>query len=229
MPGQSAIDQQEMVRRYLKLYSGPLYDVMAELGYPNQVLSHEIKPLVRGMKLAGPALTLQSVDAVPGSVKPAESYFSALCKACTPGCVAVYSMGREQQAGHWGELTSTSVKAHGCQGVVIDGGARDSDFIERLGFQCFCRYTSPIEMAKRVCFISCQQPVHMSGSLTGVVPVHPGDWVFGDGDGVTIIPKDIAVEVLLKAEALSEREHKGRELFATGMDPEEVIRKYGVG
>lgn len=229
MAKRRAIDTAKMIQRYLRLYSGPIYDVMSEMGYPNQVLSHEIRPLVRGTKLAGPALTLQSVDAVPGSVQRAESYFSALCKACTPGCVAVYSMGREQMAGHWGELTSTSVKAHGCQGVVIDGGARDSDLLERLGFPVFCRYTSPIEMAPRACFISCQKPVFMSGSLTTVVKVEPADWVFGDGDGVTIIPHHIAIDVLLKAEALVERERKGRELFTTGMDPDEVIRRYGVG
>ena len=223
------IPRKQMLDRYARLYSGPIYDVMAKMGYPDQVLSHEITPLSRGLKIAGPALTLQGVAAVPGSVTPADDYFGSLCKACTPGCVGVYSMGKEQLSGHWGELTSTSVKAHGCQGVVIDGGARDSDLIEQLGFKVFCRYTSPIEMATRACFISCQKPVYMPGSLTAMVTVRPNDWVFGDGDGVTIIPKEIAVDVLIQAEEMAEREARGRELFATGMDPRDVIRKYHVG
>jgi len=220
---------QEMVDRYLKLYSGPLYDVMEPMGLPNQVLSHEIKPLRRGMKLAGPAVTQQAVDAVPGTVKASGDHFQSLCSACTPGCVVVYSMGREQLAGHWGELTSTAVSAHGCQGVVIDGGARDSDLLERMGFQVFCRFTSPIEAARRAAMLQYQAPVFMPGSLSSHVEVHPGDWVFADGDGVTIIPKAVAIEVLIKAEELTEREEQGRRLFASGMDPGEVVRKYHVG
>ena len=223
------IPHEEMLQRYARLYSGVIYDTMDKLGLPNQVLAHEIKPLSRGLKMAGLALTLQSVDHVPGSVKGAKDYFRALCRACTPGCVAVYSLGKENWAGHWGELTSTSVKAHGCQGVVLDGGARDSDLLEAMGFKVFCRFTSPIEMAKRACFIACQQPVQMPGSLTATVIVRPNDWVFADGDGVTIIPQEVATEVLVKAEVLFEREKKGRELFATGMDPVKVIRKYNVG
>lgn len=219
----------EMLKRYAKLYSGPIYDVMEAMGFPNQVLSHQIRPLARGMKLAGPALTQQAVDAVPGAFKGGEDHFEQLCKACTPGCVVVYAMGKEDWSGHWGELTSTMVKANGCQGVVLDGGARDSDLLERMGFGVFCRFTSPIEAARRTVLLQYQQPVFMPGSLTGFVEVRRGDWVFADGDGVTIIPKDIAVDVLVQAEEVYEREEKGRALFAAGVDPAEVVKKYGVG
>lgn len=219
----------QMLDRYGRLYSGPIYDVMEAMGLPNQVLSHEIKPLARGMRMAGPAVTQQAVDAPPGTVRFQGNHFDELRAACKPGCIVVYAMGKEQYAGHWGELTSTIVRANGCQGVVIDGGARDSDLQERMGFQVFCRFTSPIEAGRRAAIMQLQTPVFMPGSLTTHVAVHPGDWVFGDGDGVTIIPKDVAVEVLIKAEEVCEREAKGRSLFAAGMDPVEVVRKYHVG
>lgn len=223
------IPRAQMLQRYARLYSGPIYDVMEAMGLPNQVLNHEIRPLARGMKIAGPALTQQSIDAPPGTIQYSGNHFDKLRAACKRGCVIVYAMGQEQYSGHWGELTSTIVKAAGCQGVVIDGGARDSDLQERMGFQVFCRFTSPIEAGTRISLMQIQTPVFMPGSLTTHVAVHPGDWVFGDGDGVTIIPRDVAVEVLVKAEEVCEREAKGRELFASGVDPMEVVRKYHVG
>lgn len=227
--GGKTIPRAQMLDRYARLYSGPIYDVMEPMGLPNQVLSHEIKPLARGMRMAGPAVTEQAVDAVPGTSSFQGDHFEELRAACKRGCIVVYAMGKEQYSGHWGELTSNIVQAQGCQGVVIDGGARDSDLQESMGFQVFCRFTSPIEAARRTAIMQIQKPVFMPGSLTTHVAVHPGDWVFCDGDGVTIIPKGVAVEVLIKAEEVCEREAKGRELFAAGVDPAEVVRKYHVG
>ncbi len=219
----------EMIKRYGRLYSGPIYDVLEPLGLPNQVLSHEIKPLQRGYKLTGPALTQQGVDTVPGVVPEPKNHFDNMRKACTRGCVAVYAMGREGLSGHWGELTSTIAMANGCQGAVIDGGARDSDLQEKMGFKMYCRFTSPIEAGSRMTIMQLQKPIFMPGSLTTHVRVNPGDWVFADGDGVTIIPKAIAGEVLVKAEELVDREAKGREMFAAGVDPTKVVKMFDVG
>ena len=223
------ISRGEMIERYGRLYSGPIYDVMEPMGLPNQVLSHQIRPLSRGMKMTGPAMTQQAVDAVPGTVDGDGDHFKAMQKACSRGCVAIYAMGQEELSGHWGELTSTIAKRNGCQGVVIDGGVRDSDLQERMGFQVFCRFASPIEAGSRMTIIKHQKPVFMPGSLTTHVVVHPGDWVFADGDGVTIIPKAITVEVLVKAEELMDRETKGREMFAAGVDPLKVVKLFDVG
>ncbi len=67
---------------------------------------------------------------MPGTSRFQGDHFEELRAACKRGCIVVYAMGKEQYSGHWGELTSNIVQAQGCQGVVIDGGARDSDLQE---------------------------------------------------------------------------------------------------
>lgn len=219
---------EELCQRYGKLYTGAIYDILETKGLPNQLLSLEIKPLELGMKAAGPAYTVKGVR------RPTAEEWSAeavdLLGGITPGCVVVYDPGNEDRSGHWGELTSNAAAVKGCQGVVVDGGARDSTkHLQIPNWSCFCRYTSPIEAGTRQKIVAVQKPIFMSGSLTTVVRVEPGDFIFGDLDGVLVIPKAIAVDVLLKAEAEVAAEDKGREEIRKGMDMREARRKYGIG
>jgi len=216
----------DLCRRYGKLYCGPLYDVLEKMGCPNQVLDLAIKPLLPKMKVAGPAYTVKSERRHPG--EPSATKVN-IVGGMTRGCVAVYSVGRELRSGHWGELTSNSSAAKGCQGIVVDGGARDStEHVKIPNWSCFCRYTSPIEFGSRGRITAVQVPILMSGSLTSVVPVNPGDFVFGDSDGVMIIPQEICLDVLKQAEEVIDREKKGRALIRQGVDMAEVKRRYRV-
>ncbi len=76
--------------------------------------------------------------------------------------------------------------------------------------------------------IEVDQPIHLPGHLTHYVKVMPGDFIFGDNDGVQLIPKDIVDEVLLRVEATFEKENKEREALAAGMPIDEVYRVFGV-
>ena len=216
----------ELCRRYGKLYGGPLYDTLEQMGYPNQVLDLAIKPLVPTMKVAGPAYTVKSERRHPDEPNaPAVDILAGIRR----GCVAVYSVGREDRSGHWGELTSNAAAAKGCQGVVVDGGGRDStEHVKIPKWSCFCRYTSPIEFGSRGRITAVGVPILMSGSLTTVVRVRPGDFVFGDSDGVMIIPQEIALEVLYSAEDVVAREKKGRALIRQGTSMDRVKKAYGV-
>jgi regulator of RNase E activity RraA len=217
----------DLSTRYGRLYSGPIYDVLAKMGRPNQVLDLAIKPLLPTMTVAGVAYTIRSERRNPDDPdRPKVDIVGGM----TPGCVAVYSVGREQQSGHWGELTSNASAAKGCRGVVVDGGARDStEHLKIPKWSCFCRYTSPIEFGTRGRITAVQVPVLMSGSLTTVVPVKPGDVVFGDLDGVIVIPREMALDVLAEAEDVVAREKKGRALIRQGVDMSEVKRRQRVG
>ena len=217
----------ELCRRYRKLYCAPIYDVLAKAGYPNQVLDLSIKPLMPAMKVAGPAYTVKSERR--HSDEPRKPKVD-LVGGMTQRCVAVYSVGREQQSGHWGELTSNASAAKGCQGIVVDGGARDStQHLKIPKWSCFCRYTSPIEFGTRGRITAVQVPILMSGSLTEVVPVRPMDFVFGDADGVIIIPQEMVIDVLEQAEDVVAREKEGRALIRQGADMAEVKRRQRVG
>ena len=219
---------EELCQRYGKLYTGAIYDVLEAKGLPNQLLSLKIKPLKLDMKVAGPAYTVKGVR------RPTAEEWSGervdLLGGITHGCVVVYDPGREYRSGHWGELTSNAASVKGCQGVVVDGGARDSTkHLQIPNWSCFCRYTSPIEAGTRQKIVAVQKPIFMSGSLTTVVRVESGDFIFGDLDGVLVIPKALAVEVLLETEPKVAAEDKGREEIRKGVDMREVGRKYRVG
>ena len=216
-----------LVRRYLKLYSGAIYNILEEMGLPNQVLCHEIRPLLPTMKMAGPAYTLkggryhreQKRWPRPGLLEGLKRHY-----------VAIYDARGDDLSGHWGELTSNRAAIAGCQGVVVDGGARDSTLqLEIPNWSCFCRYTSPIEAASRGGIAAIGEPILMSGSLTSVVEVRPDDFVFADLDGVTVIPGEIVLEVLERGEDVVNRENKGRAMLWKGKSMVDIAKRYGVG
>lgn len=216
----------ELCRRYAKLYCGPIYDTLEQMGHPNQVLDLALKPLSPGMRMAGPAYTIKSDRRHRDEPDPPKV---DIVGGMTRHCVAVYSVGREDQSGHWGDLTSNAAAAKGCQGVVVDGGARDStEHLKIPKWSCFCRYTSPIEFGSRGRITAVQVPILMTGSLTTVVPVRPGDFIFGDLDAVMVIPQEMLLEVLARTEEVVARERKGRALMRKGVDMAEVKRKHRV-
>ncbi|MCK5380586.1 MAG: dimethylmenaquinone methyltransferase, partial [Candidatus Latescibacteria bacterium] len=93
----------------------------------------------------------------------------------------------------------------------------------------FCKFTSPLEQGYRETYTDVDVPVFMQGSLTIYVQVNPGDWIFGDCDGIVVVPKDMAEEVLIEAEEIVKRENIARAKMREGMDPQKVREQYKVG
>ncbi|MFQ6094092.1 MAG: RraA family protein [bacterium] len=217
----------EMCKRYKKLYGGSICDVLDQMKLHNQWLHKDIKPLRYDMVIAGPAVTAKAIRRPHWeNVPPGPD----LMEAIYPHCVLVWDPGNEDLSGHIGGITSNSINARGCQGVVVDGGIRDSYQHLRIpNWGCFCRYTSPLEQGYRTVLVEVEKPIWISGSLTYVVQVNPGDFIFGDSDGVIVIPKDIAYEVLIKAEDIAAREREGVEKIRSGIDARKVKEKYHIG
>ena len=126
----------------------------------------------------------------------------------------------------YGELTATTARAHGAVGAVVDGGTRDSGMVISVEFPLFARYRSPIEAFGRVVTVDHQVPIRMSGELTETVIVNPGDFIFGDLDGVLVVPKDLIIPVLVEAERIGGIENAARVEFKRGDDPLEVYKKH---
>ncbi len=223
----------EIGRRYERLYSASVYDVLDEMKMPNQCLSLDIGPLHTDWVVAGAALTIKWTAEPRHPLelmqsKPHSANLIALVDMFYPGCVLVMETGKTMNVGHWGELTGTMAQVRGCRGAVIDGGVRDSRHLRARGdYPVFARYTSPIESVSRAAITDYDCPVWMTGSLTEGVLVRPGDFVFGDADGVLVIPAEIAEEVLQKAEAVAETENLIRDEIRAGVHPLQVYQKYG--
>ena len=113
---------------------------------------------------------------------------------------------------------------------MVDGGLRDSTkHVQIPNWAAFGRYTSPIEAGPQQRIIATQKPILMSGSLSRYVRVNPGDILYGDMDGVIVVPRQIAEDVLVAAEEKIATEDRGREAIWQGMSLKEVGRTYRVG
>ena len=224
------LDARQVAKRYRACAVASVYDVLDELGYPNQCLDLGIKPLVPEWRLAGPAFT------VVGSREPRWGEEHAkpalkdhgLLRSIPPGSVVVINAERDTLVGHWGEIMSITAKTRGAVGAVIDGGTRDRNGIVKIpDWAVFARYTSPVECRQRWQPQEMQVPIYMSGTLTSSVLVRPGDYLVGDADGVVVVPDQVVIRVLELTEELEVREENTRRDVVAGVPIEEVYNRYG--
>ncbi len=216
----------DICERYKRLYTGLVYDVLDEMGLPNQALATDMRPLRPDMVLAGPAFTVQGINDPVGDPDLRERRIKMFGEMRHP-CVDVRDCGFDTRVAHYGEMNAVLGRAKGVVGAVIDGGVRDSRHILKMDFPVFARFHSPVEAVKRWSYYRWQHPIQLRGALSATVTVNPGDFVFGDIDGVLIIPKEHIVEVLRKAEEHAAIEDRARIDFGTpGADAEEVYRRY---
>ena len=212
----------DLARRFSALYTGALTDVLDRGGYLQQTLPSELVPLRPGMRLAGPVYT------VLGRPHPSHDYDTSIRRilemlgSVTPGTVAVYQTN-DRASAHLGELSVTSLASRGCVGAVIDGGARDIEYVLREDFPVFARYTTPQDCVPRWELIA-----HGDVSIViGGVQVSPGDWIVGDRDGLVVVPAACVDEVLEEAEQKVATENEIRDAVRQGALPLEAYEQYG--
>jgi 4-hydroxy-4-methyl-2-oxoglutarate aldolase len=218
-------DMEEICERYRRLYAGVIYDVLEHLGYPNQVLTREFAPLLPQMKLAGPAFTVKGTTSSERDETLRYRRLQMIKNMCRP-CIEVRDRGTPFQLALYGELSATSAAAHGAVGALVDGGVRDTSFLISMNFPVFARYRTPVEAFGRWAMLEHQVPILLSGQLTDTVQVNPGDFIFGDYDGVLVIPKEMIETVLVECERISGIETDARLEFARGDDPLEVFKRH---
>jgi 4-hydroxy-4-methyl-2-oxoglutarate aldolase len=220
------VTMEEIIERYKQLYTGLIYDILETMGFPKQALANDIKPLRQDMMLAGPAFTVKGSTDVTGDGTRRERILRMWPEMRYP-CVEVRDCNLDQNVAHFGELNATLSRKHGAVGAVIDGGTRDSNFILKMDYPVFTRYQNPVEAFRRWSVREWQIPVAIRGALATMVIVNPGDFVFGDIDGVVIVPKEIVMDVLLQAEEIRIKENMSRDEFKSGKSPIEVFNKFG--
>lgn len=218
-------DVEEIGNRYRKLYSGLVYDAMESLGLHGRAMSSGIYPLVHTMKVAGPAFTVHCIS-TPSRDQRVHDIRLGMFKSMSKGCIQIRDTQGDLSCGQFGEISATAAHAAGCVGAVIDGSTRDSNYLIEMGFPTFCRFRNPVEAFGRFMAVDYQIPIYIQ-AIDGKMIVNPGDYIFGDNDGVVIVPKDRAVEVLEIAEEWFESEKKSRQAMANGKDPFEVYKEYG--
>ncbi len=212
---------EEVRKRYLALYTGAVSDVLDSLGFRDQALPHYIMPVTTDMVVAGPAFTGQGYPVADTSNDDSQTRINML-ESIKPGTVSVWSSAGHFKSAHWGEIMSNAARERGCTGAVVDGGLRDTRFVLQMGFPVFCRFRCAASSIGRWEIKEWMVPIRIGDTL-----VNPDDFVFGDVDGVVIVPKEVTLEVLLRTEEAVGRETRMRADLEKGVSVSEVYRKHG--
>ena len=204
-----------------KLYTPVVGDILDAMGYYHQFLPQAIRPLRDDMKLAGRAMTVLMIDVFGVQKKP----FGLLTEALDQleeGEVYLASGGGRRCA-YWGELLTAASRTRGAVGAVVDGWHRDTPQVLEQNWPVFSMgcYAQDSSVRTQVADYRCRLEV-------GNVTVLPGDIVFGDVDGVLVIPSKIADEAVEKALEKAAGEKTVRKAIEGGMSTTKAFETYGI-
>ena len=212
------------------LFTAVVGDVMDTMGLLRQFLPPQIKPLRHDMVVSGRAMTVLEADVFveshdqSGTDFVSEPYGLMFRALDDLKAREVYiCTGASPQYALWGELMSTRAINLGAAGAVVDGYHRDTSGILRLGFPTFSYGGYAQDQAPRGKVIDFRVPLELGG-----VKVMPGDIVFGDLDGVCVIPRAAEEEVFRRALEKVQKENLVGRAIEDGMSAQEAFKKFSV-
>ena len=218
----------QTIRR--ELYTAVVGDIMDKLGLLSQFLPPQIRPLRDDMIVVGRAMTVLEADTIAaqtssGKNKVLEKPFGLMLEALDDLILnEVYiCTGASPRYALWGELMGTRAKKCGAAGVVLNGYTRDTRGTLALNFPTFSYGPYAQDQAPRGKVIDFRTPI-----LFGEVKIDSGDIIFGDVDGVCVIPQTAEEEVFEKALEKARGEKTVRKAIESGMSATDAFRKYGI-
>ncbi len=213
-----------------ELFTAVVGDVMDRLGLTHQFLPPGIGPLREDMVVAGRAMPVLEADVfserIEGGAGPlAHKPFGLMLEALDdlkPGEVYV-AAGASPRYALWGELMSTRALKLGCAGAVVDGYSRDTPGVLRLNFPTFSIGRYAQDQGPRGKVIDFRTAVEIGG-----IRIEPGNIIFGDLDGVLVIPRAAEEEVIRLALEKARGEKLVARAIADGMGAVEAFEKFGI-
>jgi regulator of RNase E activity RraA len=208
-----------------QLYTAVLSDVLDELGLMAQAMRPFIRPSDESLVMMGRVRTGLYMETF--SLKPGENPYELemrLIDDLKPGEVAVLGCnGPTERIAPWGELLSTAARARGAAGCVTDGLVRDVRHIRNMHFPVFHGGIGPLDSKGRAKMVEMDTAIECGG-----VRMRTGDLIFGDVDGVIVIPQDVAAEAIERASKKVTSENHTRDALREGGYLRDVFARYGV-
>jgi regulator of RNase E activity RraA len=217
------INEQEMFDTMRdKLKAAVISDILDRLGAREQAMRADIRPVYQGAIVIGRAYTVLTANIFQIIDDPYKREIEAV-DSLKSNDIMVVCTNRSTRTCFWGELLSTAARARGARGIVIDGYTRDVAQISAMQFPTFTAGMSVVDSAGRSIVVDHGCPVNC-----GDVLVNTGDIVFGDIDGVVVIPKELEKEVIPLALEKVGKEDLTRNELLKGAMLKDVYDKYGV-
>lgn len=204
-----------------ELYTPVVGDVLDTLGYVHQFLPQPIQPMREEMKLVGRAMPVLMIDVFGPQDKPFGKLTEALDQL-QPGEIYLCS-GGEMRCAYWGEILTATARTRGATGAVINGYHRDTPKVLEQNWPVFSRGRFAQDSGVRTQVVDYRCPIEV-----GNVRIRPGDLVFGDLDGVVIVPHEVEAEVIEKALTKARGEKVVRKAIEAGMSSTDAFKKFGI-
>ncbi len=213
-----------------ELFVALVGDVLDKMGYQHQFLSPTVKPIKKDMVVVGRAMPVLEADVFeesskmtnnPMMKKPFGIMFEAL-DSLKPNEVYICS-GASHRYALWGGLMSTRSIKLGAVGAVVDGYSRVTNEIENLNFPTFSIGAYAQDQGPRGKVIDYRIPIEFNG-----IRVNPGDIVYGDRDGVLVIPREAEIEAFDGAIIKARGEKRVKKALENGMSTVEAFNKFGI-
>ncbi|MBC7650993.1 MAG: RraA family protein [Deinococcales bacterium] len=214
------VPDKELLSRFEQLYTGAVNDVLREYCLLEQALPGHILPLREYRTVAGFAFTVKSAPNV--KVQGEMEFRTQMLDAMHEDAFIVWDTSRDKKATLWGGVMTATAKGKKLKAACIEGGIRDTHQILEADFPVFYEYRISNGSLGRCLITHYQIPIKI-----GDTTIKPGDIVLGDIDGVLVVPRDIAYDVLVRAEEIRENEKKIFGWVAEGQTVHEITEKGG--
>lgn len=217
-----------------KLYTPVVGDILDQMGYTHQFLPTSIRPLTalvppnmvgsfsddKRNKLVGWACTVLENDIFAAPKKPF-GFLTESLDQLRPN--EIYVATGAHNSALWGELLTAASRARGAVGAVLDGCIRDTPQVLEQNFPVFCTgcWAQDSSVRTYVCDFRCTIEI-------GQVTIHDGDLIFGDVDGLLVVPRDIVDEVMEKSLEKAAGEKQVRRAIEGGMSATDAFAKFGI-
>lgn len=214
------MSENDYTERLSKCYTGVVHDIMRDDGHKNFTLPSSIRPSKNKYILAGQIFTMEGiVDQTLDHHETLLAWTGFLSKA--PNNKVVICQPNNHEVALMGELSAETLQLKGVRGYIVDGGARDLDFILKIDFPLWSSFYTPRDV------VGFWKPTDFEKTIKiGDTLINNNDYVLADIDGVVIIPQNNIEDILNRSEKLINTENLVRKSIKEGMDPQEAYLKY---